>query len=95
MKHITAPDARIVANGLDPYQTTEPAHQAYHQRNRARGRMAGQIRMRVRYKGLKTPWFDYLFVSLEELEDLLDGTGWRLAEAVEAGASHVVVLEKV
>ncbi len=95
MGSLTTPEGRIVAEGLDPYQTTEPSHLAYHERNRQRGRMGGQIRMRVRYKTYRTPWFDWLFVSIEELERLIAGRGWCLAEVIsEGGPGYVVVLEK-
>ena len=55
----------------------------------------GQIRMRVRYKGYRTPWFDYLFVSEAELHGLVQGTGWRAAEILRSeGAVYAAVLEK-
>ena len=37
---ITRQDGRIVAATLDPYETGDPAHAAYHEWNRQRGRMA-------------------------------------------------------
>jgi hypothetical protein len=42
--------------------------------------MGGQVRMRARYAGCTTPWFDYLLASRDEMKSLLDGTGWRVAE---------------
>ena len=47
---------RIVAASNDPYATEDPAHLAYHARNRKRGRMSGQLRLRVRYRDLTGPW---------------------------------------
>jgi SAM-dependent methyltransferase len=91
----TTPEARIIAQVLDPYQTTNPSHLAYHEANRRRGRMSGQIRMRVRYLQYATPWFDYLFVSLDEMRDLLTETGWQIAELIgSSGPLYVVSLEK-
>jgi SAM-dependent methyltransferase len=72
------PGARIVAHGTDPYGTTDPVHVAYHERNRTRGRLGGQLRLRLRYRLLTTDWFDYLVCSPAELESLLTGTRWRL-----------------
>lgn len=72
------PGARIVAQGTDPYGTTDPVHVAYHERNRARGRLGGQLRLRLRYRLLATEWFDYLQCTPEEFESLLAGTRWRL-----------------
>ena len=72
------PGARIVAQGTDPYGTTDPVHVDYHRRNRERGRLGGQLRLRLRYRLLATDWFDYLVCSVDELESLLAGTRWRL-----------------
>jgi SAM-dependent methyltransferase len=72
------PGARIVAQGTDPYGTTDPVHLSYHERNRARGRLGGQLRLRLRYRMLATEWFDYLVCSSAELSDLVAGTPWRL-----------------
>jgi SAM-dependent methyltransferase len=97
MDRATNPAGRIVAEGIDPYRTDDPAHLDYHRSNRERGRMGGQIRMRVRYRTLATPWFDYLFVSIDELEELLRGTVWRLAKTIHdtgPGPGWIVVLEK-
>lgn len=91
---LTTERGRIVAETRDIYRTDDPAHLAYHERNRRRGRMAGQVRLRVRYRQIKTPWFDYLMVSPEELEELLAGTGWRLGRTLEGPDTYVAVIEK-
>jgi hypothetical protein len=83
-----------VAETRDVYRTEDPAHLAYHERNRRRGRMAGQIRIRVRHRLLSTPWFDYLMVSREELEQLLAGTGWHLTRTLDDDDIYVAVIEK-
>ena len=78
LARLARPGARIIAQGTDPYRTTDPVHAEYHQRNRERGRIGGQLRLRLRYRRLATEWFDYLNCSPEELAKLLAGTGWRL-----------------
>ncbi len=78
------PDARVVAQTTDVYTTKDPGHLAYQARNRARGRMSGQIRLRIRYRVWATPFFDYLMVSLPELEEIVAETPWRIAEILEA-----------
>lgn len=90
----TSDNARIIATTRDPYATTAPEHLWYHRRNRARGRMGGQIRMRTRYRKLVDPWFDYLFVSRAELRELLKGTGWKIARAFGTRQGYAVVIEK-
>jgi SAM-dependent methyltransferase len=84
---------RIVASVSNPHLTDDQAHLAYHQRNLSRGRMAGQLRFRVRYRSYASAWFDYLFVSPEELERLIEGTGWRLARIIAGEPIYVAVLE--
>jgi hypothetical protein len=57
--------------------------------------MAGQLRLRVRFRGYATPWFDYLIASPEEVEELLAGTGWRLARLLEGeDGLYAAVIEK-
>jgi len=92
---LTSAYARILAETLDVHRTDDPVHLAYHERNRQRGRMAGQIRLRIRYKTARTPWFDYLMVSPAELEGILTGTGWRVSQFINADdGRYVAVLEK-
>ena len=57
--------------------------------------MSGQIRMRVRFRDHATLWFDYLMVSRDELEDLLDGAGWRLGRVLESEDTYIAAIDKV
>ena len=92
---ISSPSARILGETLDPYATDDQAHLRYHRRNRRRGRMGGQLRLRVRYRDYATPWFDYLLVSRDELAGLVAGTGWEVARTIEDEPPlYVAVLEK-
>ncbi len=92
---ITLGEARIIAESNDPYQTNMPEHLQYHKLNRKRGRMGGQVRIRVRYKKYVTPWFDYLLVSKNEMTDILKGTGWRIKRHFPSTwASYIVVIGK-
>jgi SAM-dependent methyltransferase len=86
--------ARVLAESRDPYTGSTPAHLAYHERNRRRGRMPGALRIRIRHQLYATPWFDYLIVSPDEMEHIVDGTGWRLAEVIDEGeVVYIGVLE--
>jgi len=59
--------------------------------------MGGQIRMRARYRRFVTPWFDYLMVSPEEMDALLEGTRWKVAKRYQrAGAPvYTSIIERV
>ena len=93
---LTSPNARIVAESLNVYQTKDPDHLRYQRFNRRRGRMSGQLRLRFRYRWYCTPWFDYLIVSLEEMEAILAGTGWRIQRFLKsAGPLYIAVIEKL
>jgi SAM-dependent methyltransferase len=92
---MTSTGARIIAETLDPYQTDIQEHRACHRRNKGRGRMGGQVRIRIRYRCYMTPWMDYLFVSKKELAAILEGTGWRATRFFDAdGGRYVAVIEK-
>ncbi|HET9625190.1 MAG TPA: class I SAM-dependent methyltransferase [Kofleriaceae bacterium] len=72
---VTAPDAQILAGVMDPHHG-ELAGYCARNVERDPERMPGQLRMRIRYKGYATPWFDSLNVSKTELASVIDGTGW-------------------
>ena len=88
--------ARILAESVDPYKTENLEHLAFHRRNRRRGRMGGQLRIRIRHGHSTTPWFDYLLASPEEMAQLAKGTGWELADVIDEGEHvYVGVLERM
>ena len=92
---MTTPGARMIVETLDPYKTSDPDHLAYQKFNRARGRMSGQIRIRVRYKKYVTSWFDYLFVSKAEMQKILEGSGWKVKCFIDSkGPVYIVIIEK-
>ena len=93
---MTTDTAKIIAETMDPYQTEVPYHLAYHQFNQDRRRMSGQIRLRIRYRQHATPWFDYLFVSKVEMEDILDGTPWQVERYIDAAntPTYITILTK-
>lgn len=92
---MTPPTGRIIADTKDVFQTTDPVHLEYHERNRRRGRMPGQMRLRVRYIRYKGAWFDYLMVSRDEMRQLLQGTGWGVKEFIDSdGPTYAAIIEK-
>jgi hypothetical protein len=57
--------------------------------------MIGQVRIRVRYRNLKGLWFDYLFVSKEEMEEISRSSGWMICKIFESeGPVYVAIMEK-
>jgi len=91
---LTSPGARIVLDTVSPYEDNDETDLAYFERNRKRGRMPGQVTIRIRYDGLTTPWYDLLCVDLLELVALIERTGWDPIFLGEDGADVYAVLEK-
>ncbi len=95
LSRITSQGARIIAGTRNPYLTTEPAHLQYQRLNKQRGRMPGQIRLRVRYGSIIGSWFDYLLVSPKEMETLLKGSEWQIDQLIGTGEpSYYAVIRK-
>lgn len=93
---ITSQDAILLAESNDRAQTREPAHLAYQKWNQERGRMPGQLRLRVRFKKFVTPWFDYLIVTKGEMQQIVSGTGWKIRDFLDEpdNPMYVAILEK-
>ncbi len=90
------PKGRIIAESLDIYKPpVDPAHRRYHLMNIRRGRMPGQVKIRIRYRSLATPWFDYLLVSKKEMREILKGTGWIARRFFSSkGPSYIAIIER-
>ncbi|MCW4035794.1 MAG: class I SAM-dependent methyltransferase [Candidatus Bathyarchaeota archaeon] len=92
---VTKKDGTIIASTRDPLKTDNPAHLAYHERNRRRGRPPGLVRIRVGFRGEYDDWFELLMVGEEELIDMLKPTGWRLKRIYRSeGANYIAILAK-
>ncbi len=93
--NLTFPRGTLIAETNDPYQTEIPDHLEYHEINRQRGRMPGQLRLRVRHRKFKTPWMDYLMVSKDEMKEIVNDTGWRIDRFIDSDTSiYIAILEK-
>lgn len=92
---ITSEKGQIIAEATDPYQTTEPVHLEYLKFNRSRGRMSGQLRLRVRHGKAIGHWFDYLFISQKEMKEILAGTGWELRKILlDKAPGYTAIIKK-
>lgn len=92
---ITTEDALIIAEATDPYKTKEKNHLDYHKENKKKGKMPGQLRMRVRFKKYIGPWFDYLFLSKKEMRGILIDTGWEIDCFIDSDKpSYIAVIKK-
>lgn len=95
MYKITSLYAQILAESNNPYKTKMKEHLDYQKFNIKRGRMPGQLRMRVRFRKITGDWFDYLIVSKEEMKNILKGTGWKIKKFINSkGSMYTAVITK-
>jgi SAM-dependent methyltransferase len=92
MRRLLSPGGTVIGSGMNPYLTEDPVHIAYHERNRERGRLPGQARLRVRYRELAGDWFEYLYASPDELSNLAAHSGWETEIAATFDPSYLAVL---
>ncbi len=92
---MTTPNARILAETVNPAATHIKEHLDYQRKNLKEGKLPGQLRLRVRHKRFVTPWFEYLFVSPEEMSRIVSDTGWMISRLIESnGPQYIAVLKK-
>ncbi|MEC3915522.1 class I SAM-dependent methyltransferase [Nocardia sp. CDC160] len=89
---VTSPGAQLFGINTEPGLTEDPAHLRYYARNQAAGRASGQLRLRIRHKRTATPWFEYWLMSEQEIEQVVNGTPWRLAHLDRDGARYLATL---
>lgn len=97
LAEVTGPRAQILATGVarEPGSSVDASDRAYEEANVARGRLPWQVTMRSRFGALATDWFDYAFLRLPDVVDIVEPSPWRLVEHLVHGAGHAVRLEKV
>ncbi|WP_316524773.1 class I SAM-dependent methyltransferase [Kitasatospora brasiliensis] len=89
---VTAPGGVLLGVGFDPSEFASPEMKDYAARNLAEGRFAGQQRVRDRYFGVATHWYDYLWPTAADLHELVDGTPWSIKEITAEGAHFMAVM---
>lgn len=89
------PGTTIVGTSMRPELTSNATHLRYHEWNRSRGRWPGQLRLRSRFGGNVSDWFDYLLIDPDGLDEMLVPTPWRRVTTFEQGVNYAVVLTLV
>lgn len=86
--------AQVLATGVgrEPGSVGDEADRAYVEGNLAAGRLAWQVRMRSRFTDVATDWFDYVFLRLDELAELLEPSRWRIGDALSDGPGYAAQL---
>lgn len=55
-------------------------------------RDAADVRFRIRYGSMTTPWWPQRNIASLEIKNLIEGTGWALEQHFEDGEDHAVLL---
>lgn len=87
---------RVLATGVgrEPGSVHDEVDLTYRRRNLDRGRLPWQVTMRSRFSDLATAWFDYAFLTAEELDGLLAGSAWRVTDRLVEGPAYAVELAR-
>jgi SAM-dependent methyltransferase len=94
LSELAVPGGEVIGTCRDPFDTDDPLHLGYHELNRRRGRLPGQLRLRSRWANVAIPWFDYLFIPVAELEALAHDAGWDLVSHQPGPGPYLAVLRR-
>lgn len=75
----------LVTSTIDPLDTDDPGHLAYHERNRERSRPPGLLSVRVGYREQLTDWFHLWLTTRDEIEEIASSSGWALEHEASDG----------
>ncbi len=71
-------NGQMLINGINFKQTDFIKHIRYQQRNRKAHRFEGISRIRLKYKDLTGPWFNWLLVDYDTLKTYAIKAGWQI-----------------
>jgi ubiquinone/menaquinone biosynthesis C-methylase UbiE len=80
---ITKENALIIAESTDPLCMSTKSSILYRNRNIIKNKLPGQTKIRLRFGEIVGDWFDFLFVSKSDLEDIIQNTGWGVKEYID------------
>jgi SAM-dependent methyltransferase len=91
---VTSEDAIVLAGSIDPEETDDEMHLAYHAKNRAVGNPPGLLRLRNKYQGEVDDWWNLLLCGKKLMAELSEKAGWSLEKTFGGPEYNVGVLKK-
>ena len=85
LRGLVESDGVLVTSTIDPLDTDDPGHLAYHERNRERGRPPGLLSVRVGYREQLTDWFHLWLTTRDEIAAIASAAGWELEHEATDG----------
>ncbi len=91
LTELARPGATIMGTGLPP-ATNDPVHLEYQAANVAAGKPPAQLRLRVRYRNVQGPWFDYWLQDPAAVVEEAAEFGWAEEALYEGDPWYGLVL---
>jgi hypothetical protein len=91
---LSAPNALLVGDTVDPTVTDGPRHLSYQRANETAGRHRGELRLRLRYGGNISAWWRQINLGSDDIRRVVKETGWQVVELIEDGVDRYVALRK-
>lgn len=94
LRSVASPGARLLGANRDLTASTDPHVRERMDHNHARDRFSGEHKSRIRYRTFATPYFTSARMSVAELRNLAEDTGWSVTEILDRGEGiYIAVLE--
>jgi len=91
---ISTDDAVVIGDTVDP-TITDAIDEIGHQRlQESMGRYKGQVRLRLRYGDIVSPYWEQSNFAIRDIPRLVHGTGWSVHEHHVNDVDHYVLLVK-
>jgi len=91
LTELSNPGALIMGTGVPP-ATDDPVHLEYQAANVAAGKPPAQLKLRVRYRNVQGPWFDYWLQDPGDIVAEAAEFGWEQEALYEADNWYGLVL---
>ena len=80
--NVTSDDAVVLAGSINPVETDNEMHIAYHAKNRADGNPPGLVKLRNIFQGEVDDWWYLLLCDKELMSELAEEAGWYLEKTI-------------
>jgi len=92
---ISTEDAILIGDTVDPTITDDPDEIEYQRKQVETGHYIGQVRLRLGYGEIISPWWEQSNFAIRDIPSLVEGTGWSLQVHHINDMDHYVVLRKI
>ncbi|PTD93545.1 hypothetical protein C9439_07260 [archaeon SCG-AAA382B04] len=84
----------ILSGSRNPYETKNETNLEYFKKNRQKGKLLGQLKLRLKYREKTSDWFNFMLVSPKEMKQIFDKTKWSFKKIIKKNKKDFVGLFK-